>query len=122
MIFSPLTLAKSTGLTREMSERLVKAAGVRIGKTWIALGEDIEEFVRKEKRAYLAKLAADANVQGSSHREDRGKGLGEAPQRSAKEALGLGSKPRRSRRRPSKQSLEVIQGGAEGVDVQEICR
>lgn len=84
---------------------------VRLGaRSWAVSKRKIREFVE----------SGGCAVENPPVRENRVEGDGKAPQRTAKESVGLGKHAGRGRKGPKKQNLQLIDGGAESLDVQEI--
>lgn len=107
---------ESRGLSHEAALRLLR----RAGHTVFGAARCItEEKIQKEFER-LDRIKPIHDVQDTPLGQSGGAGDGD-DLGTAKEALGLGRKPGRSRRRSKKQNLRLIEGGNR-MDASEVCQ
>ena len=112
----PLTAKalREAGYTESAARKIVKL-GVPIGGQHVISVEDLEKEYARAKANSQPDVLASAPIG-----ENRMEGDGNPTGRSAKESVGLGRNPRRSRKAVQKPHLHAVVGGAEDLDVSEV--
>lgn len=105
---------EARGLPKAAAERLAKA-GKKIRGVWMVTeGDLLKEYAATPRKG------KDGVESSPTESKSRMEGDGNPTGRSAKESVGLGRNPRRSRKAVQKPHLHAVVGGAENMDVSEI--
>ena len=105
---------KEAGYTESAARRIVKL-GVPVGGQHVITVEDLLKEYQEAKRKKERVLEGSRAVRADRVEEDC-----HIVKRSARESFGVGRKSKRGRRGLEKQSFEVIEGGANRLDVSEV--